>query len=260
MLIVSVTRLCEQTDCKLSWFVWLDLCFLGELKCSCHSCVHRRASAEKCSWDVSDLGMGSDPCRAVPVLGAPSLPLRALWVPYCGEQALLALPAAVAQLGLDCRSVDVDLGFDAHKIFFPITSLLWSRKHIFFDSKYSIIPATRGKRWQQDVAEGEDDFGRSEVVHWDLVASSLFPRGLHVWNWEATGHQMGWFWSKQVKPLLLREGWVRIGAGVPWEADGCVDILDVHYKAELQWQSGQPHTAQISSCLHHFFATKMSHK
>lgn len=34
-------------------------------------------------------------------------------------------------------------------------------------------------------------FGRSEVVHWDLVASSLFPRGLHVWNWEATGRQMG---------------------------------------------------------------------
>lgn len=55
---------------------------------------------------------------------APSLPLRALWVPYCGEQALLALPAGVAQLGLDCRSVDIDLGFDAHKIFFPITSLL----------------------------------------------------------------------------------------------------------------------------------------
>lgn len=33
-------------------------------------------------------------------------------------------------------------------------------------------------------------FGKSEVVRWDLVASSLFPRGLHVWNWEATGHQM----------------------------------------------------------------------
>lgn len=35
-------------------------------------------------------------------------------------------------------------------------------------------------------------FGRrSEVVHWDLVASSLFPRRLHVWIWEATGHEMG---------------------------------------------------------------------
>lgn len=28
------------------------------------------ASAEKRSWDVSDLGMGSDPCRAAPVLGS----------------------------------------------------------------------------------------------------------------------------------------------------------------------------------------------
>lgn len=36
--------------------------------------------------------------------------------------------------------------------------------------------------------------------------------------------------------------------------------MDVHYKAELQWQSGQPHTAQISRCLHHSFATKMSRK
>lgn len=28
----------------------------------------RPASAEKCSWDVSDIGMESDPCRAAPVL------------------------------------------------------------------------------------------------------------------------------------------------------------------------------------------------
>lgn len=56
--------------------------------------------------------------------GAPSLPLRALGVPSCGEQALLALPAAVAQLGLDCSSVHVDPEFEAHKIFFPVTSLL----------------------------------------------------------------------------------------------------------------------------------------
>lgn len=140
MLTVSVTRLCEQTDCKLSWFVWLELYFSDELKCSCHSCVHRPASAEKCSWDVSDLGMGSDPCRAAPVLGS-TLPAPEGSVGALGEQALLALPAGVAQLGLD-----TDPGFDAHKIFFPITSLLWSRKHIFFDSKYSIIPATQSKK------------------------------------------------------------------------------------------------------------------
>lgn len=68
-------------------------------------------------WEVIPAGL-------LPCWGTPSLPLRALWVPYCGEQALLALPAGVAQLGLDCRSMEVDPGFDAHKIFFPITSLL----------------------------------------------------------------------------------------------------------------------------------------
>lgn len=148
--------------------------------------------------------------------GAPSLPLRALWVPYWGEQALLALPAAVAQLGLD-----IDPGFDAHKIF-PITSLLWSRKHIFFDSKYSIIPATQSKRWQQDVAEGEDEF-------WEVRSCGLEPGCFKSLSKRIACVELGsnrsWDGLILVRagkwPFLLREGWVRIAAGVPWEAHGC---------------------------------------
>lgn len=74
---------------------------------------------------------------------------------------------------------------------------------IFFSTlNIPLFQQLKAKRWQQDVAEGEDDF-------WEVRSCTLGPscfkslsrRGLHVWNWEATGHQMCWFWSKQVNGL-----------------------------------------------------------
>ncbi|KAJ7417462.1 hypothetical protein BTVI_32779 [Pitangus sulphuratus] len=64
-----------------------------------------------------------------------------------------------------------------------------SEAYFFFDSKYSIIPATQSKRWQQDVAEGEDDFLT------DLASAFLLikqPRG------EDTGQA-----KKDIRPALF---------------------------------------------------------
>lgn len=111
------------------------------------------------------------------------------------------------------------------------------------------------------MAEGADDF-------WEVGSCALGPgcfkslsKRIACVELGSTRSSDGLILVKASKwPFLLREGWVRIPAGVPWEADGCVVIVDVHCKAELLWQSGQSHTAQISRCLHHFFATKMSYR
>lgn len=51
---------------------------------------------------------------------------------------------------------------------FPLLPCFEVGSIFFFDSKYSIIPATQSKRWQQDVAEGEDEF-------WEVRSCGLEP-------------------------------------------------------------------------------------
>lgn len=67
--------------------------------------MHKPASAEKCSWDVSDLGMGSDPCRAAPVLG------RALPAP---EGSVGALVWTTGTAGTACCCGTAGAGLHKH--------------------------------------------------------------------------------------------------------------------------------------------------
>lgn len=75
------------------------------------------------------------------------------------------------ELGLDCRSADVEPGgFDAHKIFFTITCLLGAQKHSPTIFKYCFIAAKPA--WQWCMAGSEVTFGClfpcSLVTSWDV--------------------------------------------------------------------------------------------